>query len=58
MKIRQSDRPYPSSLKIIYAEVLNVKKSAIKIAENILKFGLTFKDNDYKLIFPDCKKYP
>ncbi|WP_298912400.1 hypothetical protein [uncultured Nostoc sp.] len=42
MKILQSDRSYLSSFKIIYAEVLNVKKSAIKIAEDILKFGLTF----------------
>lgn len=42
MKIRQSDRPYLSNFKIIYAEVLNVKKSAIKIAENILKFWLAF----------------
>ncbi|MEH2403503.1 hypothetical protein [Nostoc sp.] len=42
MKIRQSDRPYPSSLKIIYAKVLNVNKSTIEIAENVLKFGLNF----------------
>ncbi|MEH2276794.1 MAG: hypothetical protein V7K40_18895 [Nostoc sp.] len=42
MKIRQSDRLYPSSFKIIYAEVLNVKKSVIKIDENLFKFGLTF----------------
>ena len=43
MKIRQSDRSYSSSFKIIYAEALNVNKSAIKIAENVLKFGLNFK---------------
>ncbi len=43
-------------------EVLNVKKSAIKIAQNILKFGQAISkyrfDNDYKFISQDCQRHP
>ena len=52
----------PSLKDCLATEVLNVKKSVIKIAENILKFEQAISkywfDHDYKFISQDCQRHP